>query len=359
VRTPKGRRSSVPSSVVGDDKLDAQVAARLIKRALGTKGSRERLAEALGVHPSDLARWAAGHAFPPQEVFEKILEVVLDPEGKARSAEAPARSPARPRALIADDPEGRAILARILGPDFDLVQAHTLTDALDMLQSGAVVKSRSIDVIVCGHQFEGSQMLRFLECVKGYRGTSTVPFIACRTTSSGLSSTSLAALREACEALGAIAYIDLPERARHHGEERAAVQFRDAVRGAVALRELRTDTLRVLVVDDNPDAAHMLSVLLRMAGHEVQKAANAADAMHQARNYRPDVAVIDIGMPGVSGYALAEQIRGEPWGPGLMLIAVTGWGREQDVARARAAGFDHHFLKPVNLETLLAVFPKK
>jgi CheY-like chemotaxis protein len=125
------------------------------------------------------------------------------------------------------------------------------------------------------------------------------------------------------------------------------------------MRGLRAARLRVLVVDDNADAAHTLSALIRMAGHEVHKAASAQDALAQARNYQPDVAIIDIAMPGVSGYSLAEMIRAEPWGRSVSLVAVTGWGRDEDVARARAAGFDHHFLKPVTLEQLLAVFPKK
>lgn len=344
---------------MGDDKLDAQVSARLVRRALRLMGGGERLAEALGVRPQDLALWAAGQAFPPQEIFERVLEIVLDPQGKAGAGKAPPRSPARPRALVADDPPGRAVIARILGGEFELVEAPTLTEALDLLQGAAVMKGHAIDVIVCGQHFEGSQMLRFLECVKAYRATSSIPFIACRTTATGLSGTALAALREACEALGAVAYIDLPERERRQGEERAAVAFRDAVRFTVALRALRTDALRVLVVDDNADAAHMLSALLRMAGHDVQKAGNAADALHQAQHYRPDVAVIDLAMPQVSGYALAEQIRAEPWGRGMVLIALTGWGRPQDVAQATAAGFDHHLLKPVTLERLLSAFPKK
>lgn len=353
---------------MGDDKLDAQVAARLIKRALGIRGSRERLAEALGVHPFDLARWGAGHAFPPQDVFEKVLEIVLEgagavsplPGSSTDSEKKTAVTPlARPRALVADHPRGRAIIARILGAEFDLVEADTLTEALDLLQGGTVVKLRAIDVIVCGQHFEGSQMLRFLECVKGFKATSGIPFIACRTVSTDLSAASLAAARETCEALGAVAYIDLPERERRSGEEKAAIEFRDAVRGAVVLRGLRAHALRVLVVDDNPDAAHMLSVLLRMAGHEVGKATSAADALREARRTPPEVAVIDLAMPGVSGYELAQRIRAEPWGAGVLLVALTGLDREEDRARARAAGFDHHFLKPVTLEQLLAVFPKR
>lgn len=344
---------------MGDDKLDAQVAARLIKRAQGIRGGRERLAEALGVHPYDVARWAAGHAFPPQEIFEKVLEIVLDPDGKSQRAGRGISRPSRPRALIADGAEGRALLARVLGNDFELVEVETLTEALDLLQGGAVVKAHAIDVIVCGHQFEGSQMLPFLQCVKGYAATSSIPFIACRSTATTLGATSFTALREACELLGAVAYVDLPERQRDHGEERAAVELRDAVRAAVSMRIVREQRLRVLVVDDNADAAHTLSALIRIAGHEVQKASSAREALAQARNYRPDVAVIDIAMPVISGYALAEMIRAEPWGQGISLVALTGWGRDEDLARARAAGFDHHFLKPVTLEQLLAVFPKK
>jgi CheY-like chemotaxis protein len=240
--------------------------------------------------------------------------------------------------------------------DYELVAVHTLVDALDIVQSSAVLKAGHIDVIVCGQHFEGSQMLRFLECVKRYKPTAEIPFVACRATPTHLSHDALAAMRETCEALGAVAYIDLAGASRHRGAEAAAIEFRDAVRAAVRLPK-KTQALRLLVVDDNPDAAHTLSVLLRMAGHEVFKAGNAKEALAHARAQRPQVAIVDIGMPHVSGYELAGRLRAEPWASELLLVALTGHGAPEDVARARAAGFHHHFTKPVTLEQLLAVFP--
>ena len=338
---------------MGNDHLDAQVAARLLRRALNIAGSAERLAEVLGVRHEELARWLAGRAFPPEPIFERTLAMILD----ARATAAP--SPVgqrRPRVLVAASEESAEAICRMLGEEFARVPAHTLTDALDLVQCGAVVKSAALDAIVCGQHFEGSQMLRFLECVKSYRPSSGIGFICCRAQPTQLGEPSLAAMREACEALGAVAYIDIPEQAQRKGAEAAAVEFRDAVRAAVSMPRGAAG-LRVLVVDDNPDAAHTLSALLRMAGHEVIKAADGAEALRHAAAHPPDVAVIDLAMPGMSGYELAASLRRQSWGRDVMLIALTGRGAAEDVAHARAAGFDHHFLKPVTLERLLSAFP--
>jgi CheY-like chemotaxis protein len=236
------------------------------------------------------------------------------------------------------------------------LRAHTFVDALDLVQAGSVVQPAAFDAIVCGQHFEGSQMLRFLECVKAYGPTSSLPFLCCRAQSTQLGEPSLAAMREACEALGAVAYIDIPEATRRRGAEAAAVEFRDAARAAVRLPRARAP-LHVLVVDDNPDAAHTLSALLRMAGHEVRKAAGGAQALRHAAEQRPDVAIIDLAMPCISGYELAVSLRAQPGGAGITLIALTGRGAPEDRERSHAAGFDHHFLKPVTLERLLAAFP--
>lgn len=338
---------------MGNDHLDAQVAARLVKRALNIVGGTERLAEILGVPGAELGRWMAGQAFPPEGIFERVLEIVLDARDKRASG---AATSASPRVLVAASPESAQVICSTLGDEFGLVIAHTLTDALDLVQAGTVVRSAAIDAIVCGQHFEGSQMLRFLECVKAYPPSRGIPFIGCRAASTHLGDGSLRAMREACEALGAVAYVDLPEHERYKGAEAAAVEFRDAVRAAVRLPRAIAG-LRVLVVDDNPDAAHTLSVLLRMAGHEVIKSAGADEALRQVRLLAPDVAIIDIAMPRVSGYTLAERLRREPWGRDVTLIALTGHGASEDAARARQFGFDHHFLKPVTLERLLGVFP--
>lgn len=340
---------------MGNDRPDAQTSARLLKRALTIKGSREKLADSLDVHPHDLALWLAGKASPPEEVFERVLEIVLDEKAAPRATPEPDR---RRRVLIADDPAGYAALALVLGTEFTLVPVYTLTEALDLLQNTAVARDRRIDAIVCGLHFEGSQMLRFLECVKAYRQTQAIPFIGCRALKTALRDPALGAMREACEALGAIAFIDLPELQSHAGAEKAAVEFREAVRAAVQM-QAPAAKLRVLVVDDNADSAHMLTALLRMAGHEVQKAASGAEALRFGSQLKPDAAVLDIGLSDMSGYALAEAIRREPWGAGVKLIAVTGHGMPDDVARARAAGFAHHLLKPVVFEELLEVLVRR
>jgi CheY-like chemotaxis protein len=343
---------------MGNDHLDAQVAARLLRRAANIAGGAGRLAELLGVRPEELARWLAGRAFPPEPIFERALAILLDAHA-ALGPPLPAGQ-RRPRVLVAASEESAEAICRMLGgkfePRFDLVRAHTVTEALDLVQGAAVVKSAALDAIVCGQHFEGSQMMHFLECVKGYRPSSAIPFICCRAQPTQLGGPSLAAMREACEALGAVAYIDIPEQARRKGAEAAAVEFRDAVAAAVG-RPRGAIGLRVLVVDDNPDAAHMLTALLRIAGHDVIKAANGAQALREAATQPLDVAVIDLAMPGMSGYELAASLRGQAWAQGMTLIALTGRGAPEDAARARAAGFDHHFLKPVTLERLLAVFP--
>ena len=337
---------------MGNDHLDAQVAARLLRRALNIAGGAARLAEALGVPEAQLARWMAGRAFPPEPVFERALAILLD----ARAGGAAQPDQRRARVLVAASEESAEAICRMLGGDFEPVRAHTLVDALDLVQAGAAVKSAAFDAIVCGQHFEGSQMLRFLECVKAYRPTSAVPFLCCRAQATQLGEPSLAAMREACEALGAVAYIDIPEAARRRGAEAAAVEFRDAVRAAVQPPRAGA-ALQVLVVDDNADAAHTLSVLLRMAGHEVRKASGGAEALRHAAEQRPHVAIVDLAMPGMSGYELAARLRSQPWGESLTLIALTGRGAPEERERTHAAGFDHHLLKPVTLERLLSVFP--
>jgi len=334
---------------VGNDHLDAQTSARLLKRALAMKGSRENLAAALGVHLEDLEAWLAAKAFPPEAIFEAVLEIILDANRAASGAAAVAMR--KPRVLIADRADAYATLASIFGDEFALVPAETFTEGLDLLQ-GSAARRIGFDAIVCGQHFDGSQMLRFLECVKAYRPTSPIPFVCCRVIETQLGGSALAAMREACEALGAIAYIDLVGRRHAAGAETAAVEFREAVRAAVRMK-LPERPLRILVVDDNADAAHTLAALLRMAGHEVQKAAGGAEALRVGAALKPDAAVLDIGMSGMSGYALAERIKAEPWGAAVTLVAVTGHGLPEDVARARAAGFAHHLTKPVTVERLL------
>ncbi len=329
---------------------------RLLKRALAIKGTRESLGDALGVHPHDLALWLAGKSSPPEPIFERVLEIILDERAAfADAAPPPAR---RKRVLIADEPAGYATLALVLGNEFTLVPVYTLTEALDLLQNSAVARSHGVDAIVCGLHFEGSQMLRFLECIKAYKPTQAIPFIGCRAIATQLGDPALSAAREACEALGAIAFVDLPELQSRAGTEKAAVEFREAVRAAVRMKAAEHGQ-RVLVVDDNPDAAHMLAALLRMAGHEVQKAASGKEALRIGAQLKPDVAVLDIGLSDMSGHALAKAIRSAPWGGAVTLVAVTGYGAPEDIARSSAAGFTEHFTKPVAVEKLLELLARR
>jgi CheY-like chemotaxis protein len=104
---------------------------------------------------------------------------------------------------------------------------------------------------------------------------------------------------------------------------------------------------RVLVADDNRDAGETLAMLLRLDGHEVHVANNGLEAVEMFSQMRPEVAILDIGMPGLSGHEVAQRIRELGGEPRVTLIAVTGWGQKADKERAAASGFDHHFTKPV------------
>jgi CheY-like chemotaxis protein len=110
--------------------------------------------------------------------------------------------------------------------------------------------------------------------------------------------------------------------------------------------------LRVLVVDDCKDTRDSLAMLLHAWGHEVRLAPDAPSALAACLEFHPDAAVLDIGLPGVSGWDLAAQLR-EAAGTGpLLLVAVTGWARDEDRSRSQAAGFDAHFAKPPDPEAL-------
>jgi len=118
---------------------------------------------------------------------------------------------------------------------------------------------------------------------------------------------------------------------------------------------------RVLVADDNRDAAESLSLVLRFIGYEVFTAFNGTEALEIGARERPHAAIIDIGMPGMSGHEVARRMRLEAWGRHAVLIALTGWGQDQDKQAARAAGFDEHLTKPVDPDqvegTLVRLLP--
>ncbi|MDQ3101263.1 MAG: PAS domain S-box protein, partial [Bacteroidota bacterium] len=113
--------------------------------------------------------------------------------------------------------------------------------------------------------------------------------------------------------------------------------------------------LRILVVDDNPDAANMLAVLLRIKGHEVNTAFCGYDAVDAAIEMKPQLLFLDIGLPGLDGYQVARRLKERSDMQRMVLVALTGYGQMEDRQRAREAGFDHHFVKPVKAEDLDAV----
>jgi PAS domain S-box-containing protein len=110
---------------------------------------------------------------------------------------------------------------------------------------------------------------------------------------------------------------------------------------------------RILIVDDNHDSADSLARLLKVMGHEVGTAYDGEQAVEAAEALRPEVALLDIGMPKLNGYDACRRIREQPWGQGMFLIALTGWGQEEDRRRTEEAGFNHHVVKPVDLAVLM------
>jgi len=113
--------------------------------------------------------------------------------------------------------------------------------------------------------------------------------------------------------------------------------------------------LRVLVVDDNRDSADMLALSLKLMGHEVVTLYDPLEVVASARQWQPQLAFLDVGMPVLNGFALASQLRAEKWpdgGRGPRLVALTGWGQEEDRRRSEEAGFDEHLVKPADLETI-------
>jgi PAS domain S-box-containing protein len=117
-------------------------------------------------------------------------------------------------------------------------------------------------------------------------------------------------------------------------------------------QEPKPDVRRILVVDDNVDSAQSGARLLRLFGHEVQTAFNGPDALEAMSVFRPEVVLLDIGMPGMDGYEVARQIRSQAGFDAVALVALSGYGSEDDQARARKAGFDRHLIKPVDYDAL-------
>jgi CheY-like chemotaxis protein len=134
---------------------------------------------------------------------------------------------------------------------------------------------------------------------------------------------------------------------------------RVAALGGAALPAVRRC---ILIVDDNKDAAEWLATLLNLNGHETHVAHAGITAIETAQRVRPDAVLLDIGLPGLDGYEVCRRIRQQPWGKGLALIALTGWGQEEDRRKSKEAGFDTHLVKPVDedvLTDLLAALPSR
>jgi PAS domain S-box-containing protein len=114
-----------------------------------------------------------------------------------------------------------------------------------------------------------------------------------------------------------------------------------------------TGPRRILVVDDNHDSAMSLATLLRITGHQTTTAADGLEAVEVAAAFRPDVVLLDLGLPKLNGYEAARQMRRQPWGASMVLVALTGWGQEDDRRKSRDAGFDGHMVKPVEFDALM------
>jgi DNA-binding response OmpR family regulator len=131
-----------------------------------------------------------------------------------------------------------------------------------------------------------------------------------------------------------------------HAQPGAAV---DVIADAPAVRPLR-----ILVADDNDDGREMLAYLLTAEGHTVAQAPDGQTAVNTAAVFHPDVVILDIGMPGMNGYAVAQTLRAREEMSSVVLVALSGLGQREDKARAVQAGFDRHFTKPVDVNSLRA-----
>src|SRR5688572_9178531 len=117
---------------------------------------------------------------------------------------------------------------------------------------------------------------------------------------------------------------------------------------------------KILVVDDSPDSALSMAMMLAIMGHDTRTAHDGESAVRSAETFLPDVVLLDIGLPKLNGYEVAQRIRGQAWGRSMFLIAVTGWGQDEDRQRSSEVGLNLHMVKPVEpsaLEKLLATLP--
>jgi PAS domain S-box-containing protein len=122
--------------------------------------------------------------------------------------------------------------------------------------------------------------------------------------------------------------------------------------------ERRVSGRRILVVDDNRDSAESMAMVLEHSGHHTRMVHDGVNALRAAATFRPEVVLLDIGLPGMDGHAVARKIRAEPWGADMMLVALTGWGQEEDRRKSREAGFDAHVVKPARHADLMRVLAR-
>ncbi len=146
-----------------------------------------------------------------------------------------------------------------------------------------------------------------------------------------------------------------------HGSEfvvRLPLSVEPGIREDAPPPEAGADTFvrrRMLIVEDCRENADTLEALLRRIGHEVHAVYDGTDAIQRARVVRPDVILLDIGLPGLDGHAVCRALRQEACGRRAKIVAVTGWGQDEDRQRSTAAGFDAHLVKPVELPALTAL----
>lgn len=119
------------------------------------------------------------------------------------------------------------------------------------------------------------------------------------------------------------------------------------------------DARRLLVIDDNRDAADSLALLLRSMGHEARACYDGAAGLEEARRLRPDVVFLDLILPGLDGYEVARQLRADPQLAHALIVGVSGFGADDDRARALAAGFDYHMVKPLDLEFVRSLLGRR
>jgi two-component system CheB/CheR fusion protein len=124
---------------------------------------------------------------------------------------------------------------------------------------------------------------------------------------------------------------------------------------ATTVETMPTTNHRILIVDDNRDAAKSLALLLKIAGNETQTAHDGFEAVEMAAAFQPEVVLLDIGLPKLSGYDACRRIREQPWSKNIVLVALTGWGLDEDRRLSKDAGFDHHMVKPVDFAALMSL----